>query len=122
MSRCIRASITRSGALATTIAPGHRSSPGRRGELLFCPQGQGGNRLFNDVTNRRCDASRIRHGTGFFPARLFPPFTEDRDLKKHFQAHENDPDERERIVSSYQTRMGSKLWVITEHDRSATNV
>ncbi len=47
---------------------------------------------------------------------------EDREANERAIAHENDPEERERIVSSYQTRMGSKLWVITEHDRSVTTL
>ena len=37
-------------------------------------------------------------------------------------AHEDDPSRRERVLSNYCTRTGTKIWVITEHDRSVTTI
>lgn len=37
-------------------------------------------------------------------------------------SHEGDPDRQSRVLSSYQTAAGEKLWVITEADRSSTCV
>ena len=37
-------------------------------------------------------------------------------------AHEDHPDRRDRVFSSYWTRTGRKIWVITEHDRSVTTM
>ncbi len=47
---------------------------------------------------------------------------EDREANDRATAHEDDPDQRDRVFSSYCTRTGEKLWVITEPDRSVTNV
>jgi hypothetical protein len=35
---------------------------------------------------------------------------------------EHDADRRSRVLSSYRTSLGAKLYVITEHDRSATTI
>lgn len=35
---------------------------------------------------------------------------------------ECDPDRQSRVLSSYRTRLGERLWVITEADRSATTI
>ncbi|MGB7160777.1 MAG: hypothetical protein WBD40_22120 [Tepidisphaeraceae bacterium] len=43
----------------------------------------------------------------------------DREANEHAVAHEGNPDRQERVLSSYRTRSGAKLWVITEHDRSS---
>lgn len=48
---------------------------------------------------------------------------EDKRLNDQAVAHEqDDPARRGRVLSAYRTRLGVKLWVITEHDRSATTV
>ncbi len=47
---------------------------------------------------------------------------EDRAANDRAIAHEGDPDRQDRVLSSYQTRMGVKLWVITEWDRSVTTI
>ena len=47
---------------------------------------------------------------------------EDRLANDWAIAHEDDPARRERVLSSYRTRTGTKLWVITEHDRSVTTL
>jgi hypothetical protein len=46
----------------------------------------------------------------------------DRDLNDQAIAHEGDPDQQHRVLSSYVTSEGTKLWVITERDRSATTI
>lgn len=35
-------------------------------------------------------------------------------------AHEGDPKKQNRVFSAYKTKLGEKLWVITEADRSST--
>jgi hypothetical protein len=47
---------------------------------------------------------------------------EDRQRNDDSVAHERVPNRRTRIVSAYRTRKGIRLWVITEHDRSATTI
>jgi hypothetical protein len=47
---------------------------------------------------------------------------EDRRLNDQAIAHEDDPDRRDRVLSTYMTRAGAKLYVITEHDRSVTTI
>ena len=47
---------------------------------------------------------------------------EDRVANDEAVAHEDDPDRRGRVLSAYVTRLGKKIWVITEHDRSVTSV
>lgn len=37
-------------------------------------------------------------------------------------AHEADEESRQRVLSSYATKLGEKLWIITEHDRSVTTI
>jgi hypothetical protein len=47
---------------------------------------------------------------------------EDRDSNERAIAHEGDPDVQERVLSGYVTCLGVTLWIITEHDRSATTI
>ncbi len=47
---------------------------------------------------------------------------EDRKANDVAIAHEDDPDCRSRVLSSYRTSLGTKLYVITEHDRSVTTI
>jgi hypothetical protein len=48
--------------------------------------------------------------------------TEDRRRNEAAIAHEDDPEHRARVLSSYVTSLGTKLYVITEHDRSVTTI
>ena len=47
---------------------------------------------------------------------------EDREANERAIAHEDDPDERDRVLSRYFTRAGERLWVVTEWDRSVTTI
>lgn len=47
---------------------------------------------------------------------------DDRQANDQAIAHEGDPERQGRVFSSYVTRTGQKIWVITEHDRSATTL
>jgi hypothetical protein len=47
---------------------------------------------------------------------------EDRCLNDTAIAHEDDADQRGRVLSRYRTSLGTKLYVITEHDRSVTTI
>ena len=47
---------------------------------------------------------------------------EDREANERATAHEDDPDQRDRVLSAYETRDGVRLWIITESDRSATTL
>jgi hypothetical protein len=47
---------------------------------------------------------------------------EDRRANDRAIANEQDPERRERVLSSYRTRSGATVWVITEHDRSVTTL
>jgi len=47
---------------------------------------------------------------------------EDRRANEQAIAHEADPRQRERVLSSYRTGAGKTVWIITEHDRSATTL
>ncbi len=48
--------------------------------------------------------------------------TEDRRENDLAIAHEGDPDRQQRVLSSYLTRNQTKIWVITEWDRSVTTI
>jgi hypothetical protein len=37
-------------------------------------------------------------------------------------AHEGDLDKQDRILSAYHTSKGTKIWIITEYDRSVTTL
>ena len=47
---------------------------------------------------------------------------EDREANEQAVAHEAQPRLRDRVLSSYRTRTGATLWIITEQDRSATTI
>jgi hypothetical protein len=47
---------------------------------------------------------------------------EDRRANEAAIAHEGDPARQQRVLSSYRTKAGAKLWVITEWDRSVTTI
>jgi hypothetical protein len=47
---------------------------------------------------------------------------DDREANEQAVAHEGEADRQGRVMSSYLTRAGTKLWVITEHDRSVTTL
>lgn len=47
---------------------------------------------------------------------------EDKQANDRATAHEDDPERRERVLSAYVTEKGSRLWIITEWDRSATTI
>ena len=47
---------------------------------------------------------------------------EDRKANDDAVAHEGDPDRQQRVLSSYLTRNQTKIWVITEWDRSVTTL
>src|SRR4051794_13481963 len=47
---------------------------------------------------------------------------DDREANERAIAHEDGPEHRDRILSSYVTSGRQKLWVITEHDRSVTTL
>ena len=47
---------------------------------------------------------------------------EDRAANDRAIAHEGDREQQDRVLSAYQTRLGAKLWVITEWDRSVTTI
>jgi hypothetical protein len=47
---------------------------------------------------------------------------EDRRANDEAIAHEGDPDRQQRVLSSYLTRNQTKIWVITEWDRSVTTI
>jgi hypothetical protein len=49
-----------------------------------------------------------------------PP--EDARLNDAAVANEGDPELRSRLLSSYKTRDGETIWIITEHDRSVTTL
>jgi hypothetical protein len=46
------------------------------------------------------------------------------DIQTNDQAiiHEGDADRQQRVLSSYRTSAGAKLWIITEWDRSVTTI
>ena len=46
----------------------------------------------------------------------------DKQMNEQAIAHERFPGRRLRVLSAYQTKLGVKLYVITEHDRSYTTV
>ena len=47
---------------------------------------------------------------------------EDKELNDLAVEHEGDPEKQGRVLSSYRTAKGSKIWIITEWDRSATTI
>jgi hypothetical protein len=47
---------------------------------------------------------------------------EDRKANDQAISNEGNPDLQQRVLSSYRTRIGAKLWIITEHDRSVTTL
>ena len=47
---------------------------------------------------------------------------EDRKLNDAAVAREADPEWRGRVLSAYATKLGERLWIITEADRSATTL
>jgi len=47
---------------------------------------------------------------------------EDRKTNDEAIAHEGDLDRQQRVLSAYTTRLGVKLWVITEWDRMLTSI
>src|SRR4051794_20305464 len=47
---------------------------------------------------------------------------EDRRLNDEAIAHEGNPDLQQRVLSSYKTTLNTKIWIITEHDRSVTTI
>ncbi len=47
---------------------------------------------------------------------------EDREANQRAIAHEGSPKLQERVLSSFVTSLGTKLWVITEWDRSVTTL
>ena len=47
---------------------------------------------------------------------------DDRRLNDEAIAYEGDPDRQQRVLSSYRTKLDTKLWVITEWDRSSTTI
>jgi hypothetical protein len=47
---------------------------------------------------------------------------EDREANERAVAYESDPRRRDRVFSSYRTRLDTKIWLITERDRSVTTM
>jgi hypothetical protein len=47
---------------------------------------------------------------------------EDRQANEDAISHEGDPEQQGKVFSSYQTRNGATIWIITEHDRSVTTL
>lgn len=47
---------------------------------------------------------------------------DDRRLNDEAIAHEGDLDRQQRVLSSYRTSLNTKIWVITEWDRSTTTI
>ena len=47
---------------------------------------------------------------------------QDRRANDDAIAHEDDADRRARVLSAYRTVLGTRIYVITEHDRSATTI
>ena len=47
---------------------------------------------------------------------------EDKQMNEQACAHEDNPEKRTRVFSAYVTKLGDRLWIITEHDRSVTTL
>lgn len=47
---------------------------------------------------------------------------EDKKLNDEAVAYEGKSDRQQRVLSSYKTEKGSKIWIITEWDRSCTTI
>jgi len=47
---------------------------------------------------------------------------DDQKANERAIAHEGDLDQQERVFSAFKTKLGEKIWVITEADRSSTCV
>lgn len=45
---------------------------------------------------------------------------DDAKLNDEASAHEGDEERQGRVLSAYKTRLGDRIWVITEADRSST--
>jgi hypothetical protein len=45
---------------------------------------------------------------------------DDWKLNDRAVAHEGDPDNQSRVLSAYATKLGEKLWIVTEADRGST--
>jgi invasion protein IalB len=59
-----------------------------------------------------------RHASGDW-GELCP---EDKLTNDQAVAHESNPEMRQRVLSAYATSLGTRIWVITEHDRSVTTL
>lgn len=46
----------------------------------------------------------------------------DKKLNDEAVAHEGDPDKQQRVLSAYKLNDGTKIWIITEWDRSVTTI
>ncbi len=46
----------------------------------------------------------------------------DKQANDEAVAHEGDPDSQQRVLSAYESKLGQRIWVITESDRSATTI
>ncbi len=58
----------------------------------------------------------LRHGAGDWGELS----TEDAHENCVAVAHEGDPDRQLRVLSAYRTKLGERIWVITEADRATT--
>ena len=47
---------------------------------------------------------------------------EDKQLNNEAIAHEGNPEQQQRVHSSYKTTNNEVIWIITEHDRSVTTL
>ena len=47
---------------------------------------------------------------------------EDKQANDQAIKYEGEPDKQQRVLSSYQTKQGEKIWIITEWDRSVTTI
>ena len=46
----------------------------------------------------------------------------DAALNDEAVAHEGDTDQQQRVLSAYTTRLGDRLWIVTEWDRSVSTL
>jgi hypothetical protein len=47
---------------------------------------------------------------------------DDREANDQAIANEGDPDKQARVLSAYDTTVGTRIWIITERDRSVTTI
>ena len=47
---------------------------------------------------------------------------DDRKLNDAAVAHEGDVDKQDRVLSAYKLKDGTKIWIISEYDRSVTTI